>query len=79
MTDTAITTDTAEEFDLTPPAPVAKVSREQATSAKTLQLNQEEQTKVQKTAQEFVSAQGQIPAKSASGQTPRLLSLKKEQ
>lgn len=51
MTATAAT----EEFDLTPPAEVAKVSKEQASAAKSVQPNEQTQTEVQKKAQEFVA------------------------
>lgn len=44
-----------EEFDLTPPAEVAKVSKEQASAAKSVQPNEQTQTEVQKKAQEFVA------------------------
>lgn len=48
-------TATTEEFDLTPPAEVAKVSKEQASAAKSVQPNEQTQTEVQKKAQEFVA------------------------
>lgn len=48
-------TATNEEFDLTPPAEVAKVSKEQASAAKSVQPNEQTQTEVQKKAQEFVA------------------------
>lgn len=51
MTATAAT----EEFDLTPPTEVAKVSKEQASAAKSVQPNEQTQTEVQKKAQEFVA------------------------
>lgn len=51
MTDTTVT----EDFDLTPPAEVAKVSKEQATSAKAIQPSEQEHTEAQKKADQFVT------------------------
>lgn len=48
--------DTTEDFDLTPPTEVAKVSKEQASSMKSIQPAEQAQTEVQKKAQEFVTA-----------------------
>lgn len=48
--------DTTEDFDLTPPIEVAKVSKEQASSMKSIQPAEQAQTEVQKKAQEFVIA-----------------------
>lgn len=48
--------DTTEDFDLTPPTEVAKVSKEQASSMKSIQPVEQAQTEVQKKAQEFVTA-----------------------
>lgn len=56
MTDAATATATAEDFDLTPPPEVVKVSKEQASSAKAVQPSEQTQTEVQKKAQEFVAA-----------------------
>lgn len=52
MTGTLATEDT---FDLVPPGPVAKVSKEQASSAKAVQPSEQERTEAQKKAQTFLA------------------------
>ena len=49
-------TDTMEGFDLTPPTEVAKVSKEQASSTKSIQPTDSTQSEVQRKAEEFVTA-----------------------
>lgn len=49
------TATTEEDFDLTPPTEVAKVSKEQASSVKSIQPTEQAQTEVQKKAQDFIA------------------------